>query len=146
MEHRPCTTALGRSHVPTARHPDDYNREVLAIEVDTSLPAQRVIRALEQIKEHRPLPTAIRGQWTGVHQRQPASLVQAPKDHPTFIQPGKPTKRLHRTAQRNLRRDVLGATLRTLDEVRLRTTEWMYDYNHLRPRSTRLPAASAHPT
>ncbi len=36
---------------------DDYNREVLAIEVDTSLPAQRVIRALEQIKEHRPLPT-----------------------------------------------------------------------------------------
>jgi putative transposase len=30
---------------------DDFNREVLAIEVDPSLPAQRVVRVLEQIAD-----------------------------------------------------------------------------------------------
>ncbi len=39
---------------------DDYNREVLAIEVDTSLPASRVIRTLEQISLYRTLPKMIR--------------------------------------------------------------------------------------
>jgi putative transposase len=35
---------------------DEGVREALAIEVDTSLPAERVIRVLEQLKESRPLP------------------------------------------------------------------------------------------
>jgi len=39
---------------------DDYNREVLGIEVDKSLPALRVIRALQQIIEWRGKPRAIR--------------------------------------------------------------------------------------
>lgn len=39
---------------------DDYNREGLGIEVDKSLPALRVIRALEQIIEWRGQPKAIR--------------------------------------------------------------------------------------
>ena len=39
---------------------DDYNREGLGIEVDRSLPALRVIRALEQIIEWRGKPKAIR--------------------------------------------------------------------------------------
>jgi putative transposase len=39
---------------------DEFNREVLAIEVDTSLPAERVIRVLDQIKAWRPLPQSIR--------------------------------------------------------------------------------------
>ena len=39
---------------------DDYNREGLGIEVDISLPALRVIRALEQIIEWRGKPNAIR--------------------------------------------------------------------------------------
>jgi putative transposase len=39
---------------------NDYNREVLAIEVDTSLPALRVIRVLERIKAVRHLPKMIR--------------------------------------------------------------------------------------
>ena len=38
---------------------DDYNREGLAIDVGLSLPAQRVIRALEQIIEWRGKPQAI---------------------------------------------------------------------------------------
>ncbi len=39
---------------------DDYNREGLGIEVDTSLPSLRVIRALERIIEWRGKPLAIR--------------------------------------------------------------------------------------
>ncbi len=39
---------------------DDYNRERLGIEVDFSLPAVRVIRALEQIIEWRGKPNSIR--------------------------------------------------------------------------------------
>ena len=39
---------------------DDYNRECLGIEVDHSLPAQRVIKSLEQLIEWRGKPKAIR--------------------------------------------------------------------------------------
>jgi putative transposase len=39
---------------------DDFNREGLGIEVDLSLPASRVIRALDQIIEWRGKPAAIR--------------------------------------------------------------------------------------
>lgn len=39
---------------------DEGTRECLAIEVDTSLPAQRVVRVLEQLKEERGLPHQIR--------------------------------------------------------------------------------------
>ena len=39
---------------------DDFNREGLAIEVDFSLPAERVVRALDQIIEWRGKPLAIR--------------------------------------------------------------------------------------
>ena len=39
---------------------DDYNRESLAIEVDTSLPALRVIRVLERLLENKGKPLSIR--------------------------------------------------------------------------------------
>jgi putative transposase len=39
---------------------DDYNREALGIEIDFSLPSERVIRALKQIIEWRGRPLAIR--------------------------------------------------------------------------------------
>lgn len=39
---------------------DDFNRESLAIDVDISLPTQRVIRSLQQIIEWRSKPLALR--------------------------------------------------------------------------------------
>jgi putative transposase len=39
---------------------DDYNREALAIEIDTSLSSKRLIRALEQVIDWRGKPKAIR--------------------------------------------------------------------------------------
>ncbi len=43
---------------------DEGTREWLAIEVDTSLPAGRVVRVLEQLKAERGLPTQLRS--TGI--------------------------------------------------------------------------------
>ena len=39
---------------------DDFNREGLCIDVDFSLPSERVTRSLDQIIEWRGTPTAIR--------------------------------------------------------------------------------------
>ena len=39
---------------------DDLNREALAIEIDTALPALRVVRVLERLAEWRGIPKAIR--------------------------------------------------------------------------------------
>ena len=39
---------------------DESNREILAIEIDISLPAARVVRMLEQLEEIHGLPKAIR--------------------------------------------------------------------------------------
>ena len=39
---------------------DDFNREALWIEVDTSLPAERVVRVLEQLLDWRAAPKQIR--------------------------------------------------------------------------------------
>ena len=39
---------------------DASNREILAIEIDISLPASRVVRTLEQLEEIHGLPKAIR--------------------------------------------------------------------------------------
>jgi len=39
---------------------DDYNREVLKIEIDTSLPARRIVRALDELIAIRGKPVAIR--------------------------------------------------------------------------------------
>lgn len=39
---------------------DDFNREVLAIEVDTSLRAERVVRVFDRLKAERELPHMIR--------------------------------------------------------------------------------------
>ena len=39
---------------------DDFNREVLAIEIDLSLSSERVIRALDQLIQWRGRPSVIR--------------------------------------------------------------------------------------
>jgi len=39
---------------------DDFNREALAIEIDTSLPSSRLVRVFEQLKKERGLPDVLR--------------------------------------------------------------------------------------
>lgn len=115
---------------------DDYNRESLAIEIDTSLPALRVIRTLEQLLERRTKPQVIRvdngpefisdrlQQWCDERQIR----LQ-------FIQPGKPAQNAF--VERNngsLRKELLDAYLfYSLPEVRQMAQEWQQDYNYHRP-------------
>ena len=115
---------------------DDYNRESLAIEIDTSLPALRVIRILNRLIETRTKPKFIRvdngpefisdrlQQWCEQKQIQ----LQ-------FIQPGKPMQ--NGFVERNngsLRKELLDAYLfYSLPEVRQMVEVWQMDYNQERP-------------
>ena len=72
---------------------DDYNREGLCIDVDFSMPSQRVIRSLEQVMEWRGKPAAIRCD------NGPENISQVLVDWANtqqitlmYIQPGKPTQ------------------------------------------------------
>lgn len=115
---------------------DDHSREVLAIEVDSSLPALRVIRVLEQLADAGRLPQMIRvdnGPEFISHKLD--HWCRAHKITLTYIQPGKPTQNAYvERFNGSMRRELLNAyVFRTLDEVRLKASEWMHDYNHHRP-------------
>ena len=70
---------------------DDFNREGLVIDIDLSLPAERVVRALNQVIEWRGKPSVIRSdngpEYIGRTLIQWAELHGIRLDH---IQPGKP--------------------------------------------------------
>ncbi len=70
---------------------DDYNREGLGIEIDFSLPADRVIRALDRIIEWRGKPDAIRSDNGPEYiSHQLAAWSEKHKITLLFIQPGEP--------------------------------------------------------
>ena len=70
---------------------DDFNREGLGIEVDFSLPAERVVRALNQIIEWRGKPMAIRVDNGPEYIRATLAIWAAKQGIVlTHIQPGKP--------------------------------------------------------
>ena len=115
---------------------DDYNREVLSIEADTSMPTLRIIRTLEQLKETRGLPEMIRADngpefisyrldaWCRENRVQ---LI--------FIQPGKPMQNAYiERCNRSIREDLLNAYLfKSLAEVNKKAQEWKTDFNENRP-------------
>lgn len=115
---------------------DDFNREVLAVEADTSLPAKRVVRVLERVIWERGKPTFIR--VDNGPEFISSTLETFCKDQGItlqFIKPGKPmqngfVERLNRT----YREDVLDAYLfNNLTQVRAISEEWMTDYNTYHP-------------
>ncbi|WP_111672789.1 DDE-type integrase/transposase/recombinase [Algoriphagus litoralis] len=69
----------------------DYNKEILAIEVDFSLPAQRVIRVLEFLELVRGLPKMIRVDNGPEFISRLLDLWWREKNiELDFVQPGKP--------------------------------------------------------
>lgn len=115
---------------------DDYNRESLAIEVDTSLPAPRVTRVLDRLIEVRNRPQVIRvdngPEFISEHLNK---WCEGKKIRLQFIQPGKPMQNAY--IERNngaLRKELLDAYLfYSLAEVREMCEQWRQDYNGQRP-------------
>jgi len=115
---------------------DDYNREALWIEVDTSLPAERVVRVLEILLLERTTPQSIRmDNGPELISQRLASWAQDHHIELLHIQPGKPAQNAYvERFNRTYREDVLDAYLfDDLEEVRLITEHWLEDYNTIRP-------------
>ena len=115
---------------------DDYNREGLSIEVDLSLPSQRVIRALEQIIEWRGRPDAIR------LDNGPEYIAQALVDWANdqritlmYIQPGKPTQNAYiERFNRTVRHEWLDLHIfESVEQAQQLATEWLWTYNNEQP-------------
>jgi len=83
-------TLYGGRRFRTLNILDEGVREVLAIEVDTSLPAERVIRVLEQVTDWRGQPQAIRlDNGTEFITERFMSWCAEPAIELWYIQPGK---------------------------------------------------------
>ena len=115
---------------------DEGVREALAIEIDTSLPAKRVVRVLDRLAELRGLPAALR------MDNGPELIAQELLDwcethgvEPRHIQPGKPNQNAFiERYNRSFRDEVLDAHLfEDLEQVRELGAEWLRIYNEERP-------------
>jgi putative transposase len=115
---------------------DDFNRESVAIEVDTSITAKRLIRIFEILRLTRGLPDVLRVDngpectsaefvaWADKH----GMIIQ-------YIQPGEPNQNAYiERFNRTYREEVLSLYLfESLDEVREVTYWWRISYNEERP-------------
>ncbi|WP_148194253.1 IS3 family transposase [Acetobacter pasteurianus] len=115
---------------------DEFNREGLAIEVDFSLPACRVVRCLEQVMEWRGRPEAIRMD-NGPEYVSHTLVSWAEKQGITLIytQPGNPQQnayieRYNRTVRQEWLEQYLFESIQDVQEV---ATQWLWTYNHDRP-------------
>ena len=129
-------TMVGNRKFRTLNVMDDCSREALAIEIDTSLSAKRVIRTLERVIEVRGKPRAIRtdnGPEFTSHEYE--LWCKEKQIEIKFIQPGKPTQNAYIERFNRLYREaVLDAYLFfELEQVRQLTIEWMEEYNLRRP-------------
>lgn len=115
---------------------DDFNREVLHIEVDASINLHRLVRVFEQLKRDHGLPHIVRSD-NGPEFLSEAftSWLQANGVAIRYIQLGKPNRNAFvERFNRTFREEVLDQHLfARLDDVREATHWWMIDYNEERP-------------
>lgn len=115
---------------------DDFNREVLAIEIDLDLPAPGVKRVLECITAWRGYPAKLR--MDNGPEFISIALAAWAEQHCIeleFIKPGKPTHNSYvERFNRSYRDEILNMyVFRNLTEVRGLTESWMTEYNGERP-------------
>lgn len=118
---------------------DDFSRECLALEVDTSLPGLRVVRVLDRIVAVRGCPGSI------VIDNGPEFIGKALDTwayrlgvHLQFIRPGKPVENAFiESSNGKFRDECLNEHWFTgLNDARFTIEGWRRDYNHVRPHSS----------
>ena len=115
---------------------DDFNREALAIEIDTSITGRRLIRVLDRLRVTRGLPARLRvDNGPEFLSGDFVAWAEAVGLELQYIQPGKPNQNAYiERFNRTYREELLSLYLfRTLHEVREATHWWMLDYNERRP-------------
>lgn len=117
---------------------DDYNREGLCMDIDFSLPTEKVIRSLERIIEWRGKPAAIRCD-NGPEYISQKLIDWANSEKITLIytQPGKPTQNAYiERFNRTVREELLSSYLfETINDAQIYSTKWLWSYNNERPHS-----------
>ena len=115
---------------------DDFNREALHIEVDTSINSDRLVRIFDRLRKQRGLPQILRTdngpeflgeaftQWA----KNAGMAIQ-------YIQPGKPNQNAYiERFNRTLRNELLDQHLFVrLEDVREAAYWWLLEYNEERP-------------
>ena len=117
---------------------DEYTRESLAMEADTSLPALRVIRVLEQLREGRGRPEEIRvDHGPEFASRAMAAWCEQQNILLRFIDPGKPMQNGYvESFNGRFHGECLNANwFLSLAQARTTIESWRCDYNGERPHS-----------
>lgn len=115
---------------------DDYNRELLGIDIGTGMPAARVTRYLERLAAWHGYPKKVRvdngPEFTSYEFEQWANQHGVKVD---YIEPGCPYQNAYiERFNRTYRHEVLDLYLfSSLQEVTELTENWMQSYNHERP-------------
>lgn len=115
---------------------DDFNREVIHIEIDTSITAKRLIRVFERLRSERGLPAVLRvDNGPEFLSGDFAAWAEAAGITIQHIQPGEPNQNAYvERFNRTYRNELLDLYLfRELVEVREATYWWMIEYNEQRP-------------
>ena len=115
---------------------DEGNRQILGIEIATSIPSRRVIRVMEQLIEIHGKPVALRLDngseltSTAFTEWCAEQLIEL-----RFIQPGKPDQNAFiERFNKTYRNEVLDAyVFDSLEQVRDITESWLHEYNEERP-------------
>lgn len=115
---------------------DDFNRQGLAVEIDTGIGAQRVVRILDQIAAWRGVPERIR--FDNGPELTALTVAEWAEENGVeleFIKPGRPMQNgFIERFNRAYREAVLNMYIfENLEEVRTQTEEWLKIYNQRRP-------------
>jgi putative transposase len=117
---------------------DEYTRECLAIESDTSLPGLRVIRVLQQLAHTRGLPEEIHvDHGPEFVCRSVRSWCEKRRVLLRYIEPGRPMQNGQiESFNGRFRDECLNANwFLSLANVRTEVEAWRIDYNQIRPHS-----------
>lgn len=118
---------------------DAYTREMPIIEVDTSLPALRVVRVLERLRLERGLPERIViDHGTEFTSKALDQWAYENKVTLHFITPGRPMENGYiESFHGKFREECLNEHwFLTLDDARETIENWRLDYNQVRPHSS----------